>query len=128
VPDHHLECEATDRAGLRTRLVGVASAVHRNRRDPSYRAFHVRLRDVRRSTIAGLQLRVLTRSGSSAVGYRGVGSARADGWDGAIDLSKAWPDREVQMFWPFTTTLIEIVLDREPLPLDGANQVVTLAR
>jgi pimeloyl-ACP methyl ester carboxylesterase len=126
VPDHHVEFEATDRAGVRTRLVGVASDVHRNRRDPSYRAFHVRLRDVRRSTIAALQLRVLARSGSSAVGYRGMGSARADGWDGAIDLTTAWPDRNVSLFWPFTTTLIELVLDREPRPFVGENRVLRL--
>lgn len=128
VPDHHVEFEATDRAGVRTRLAGVASDVHRNRRDPSFRAFHVRLRDVKRTTIAGLRLRVLARSGSSAVGYRGVGSTRADGWDGAIDLTDAWPDRDVKMFWPFTTTLIEIVLDREPLPFEGENRVLRLRR
>jgi len=128
VPDHHLEFEATDRSGVKTRLVGVASDVHRNRRDPSFRAFHVRLRDVKRSTIAGLELKVLARTGSSAIGYRGIGNSRSDGWDGVIDLTKAWPNREVSLFWPFTTTLMEIVLDREPLPFVGENQVLRLAR
>jgi predicted alpha/beta hydrolase family esterase len=126
VPDHHLEFEATDRSGVRTRLVHVASDVHRNRQDPSTRAFHVRLRDVKRSTIAGLQLKVLARSGSSAVRYRGVGSSRADGWDGAIDLTAQWPDDGVKLFWPFTTTLLEIVLDREPHPFEGENKVVRI--
>jgi predicted alpha/beta hydrolase family esterase len=126
VPDHHLEFEATDRAGVRTRLVHVASDVHRNRQDPSYRAFHVRLRDVKRSTIAALALKVLARSGSSAVRYRGVGSSRADGWDGAIDLTAQWPDGGVQLFWPFTTTLLELVLDREPHPFEGENRVVKI--
>jgi pimeloyl-ACP methyl ester carboxylesterase len=126
VPDHHLAFEATDRAGVKTRLVGVASDVHRNRRDPSFRAFHVRLRDVKWSTIAGLQLKVLARTGSSAIGYRGIGNSRSDGWDGVIDLTKAWPNRKVSLFWPFTTTLMEIVLDREPLPFVGQNQVVSL--
>lgn len=128
VPDHHVEFEATDRAGERTRLIGVASDVHRNRRDPSLRAFHVRLRDVKRSTIARVQLRVLARSGSSAVGYRGVGSTRVDGWDGSIDLTRAWPDHDVALFWPFTTTLIEIVLDREPRPFEGISEIVRLRR
>jgi pimeloyl-ACP methyl ester carboxylesterase len=124
VLDHHLEFEATDRSGVKTRLVGVASAVHRNRRDPSIRAFHVRLRDIKRSTIAGLELKVLARTGSSAIGYRGIGSSRTDGWDGAIDLTARWPNKQVQLFWPFTTTLLEIVLDREPHPFEGDNLVV----
>jgi len=42
-----------------------------------------------------------------------------------IDLTKAWPNREVPLFWPFTTTLVEIVLDREPLPFKGENRVVS---
>ncbi len=128
VPDYHLEFEATDRAGVRTRLIGVASDVHRHRGDPSLRAFHVRLRDVRRTTIAGLRLKIVARSGSSAVGYRGIGRSEGAGWDGVIDLTSAWPDRGVQMFWPFTTTLVEIVLDREPLPFEGENGVVRISR
>jgi hypothetical protein len=32
------------------------------------------------------------------------------------------------MFWPFTTTLVEIVLDREPLPFEGENGVVRISR
>ena len=123
VPDHHLEFEATDRSGVKTRLVGVASDVHRNRRDQSFRAFHVRLRDVKRSTIAGLELKVLARTGSRAIGYRGIGNSRSDGWGGVIDLTKAWPNREVSLFWPFTTTQLEIVLDREPLPFVGQNRL-----
>ena len=111
---------------MRTRLIGVASDVHRHRGDPSLRAFHVRLRDVRRTTIAGLRLKILARSGSSAVGYRGIGHSEGAGWDGVIDLTSAWPDRGVQMFWPFTTTLVEIVLDREPLPFEGENGVVRI--
>jgi hypothetical protein len=126
VPDYHLEFEATDRAGVRTRLIGVASDVHRHRGDPSLRAFHVRLRDVRRTTIVGLRLKILARSGSSAVGYRGIGRSEGAGWDGVIDLTAAWPDRGVQMFLPFTTTLVEIVLDREPLPFEGENGVVRI--
>ena len=126
VPDHHLEFEATDRSGIKTRLVGVTSHVHRNRRDQSFRAFHVRLKDVKRSTIAGLALKVLARTGSSAIGYRGIGNSRSDGWDGVIDLTKAWSNRDTSLFWPYTTTLIEIILDREPLPFEGVNRVARL--
>lgn len=126
VPDHHLEFEATDREGRRARLIGVASDVHRNRLDSSIRAFHVRLADIKPASIAVLRLKVLARSGSTAVGYRGIGSGRSDGWDGVINLTKSWPDRDVALFWPFTTTLMEITLDREPLPFTGENRVVSL--
>jgi hypothetical protein len=29
------------------------------------------------------------------------------------------------MFYPFTTTLIQIVLNREPLPLNGVSSLLT---
>ena len=82
---------------------------------------------MKHSTIAALELKFLTQTESSATGYRGIGNSLTDGWSGVIDLTKAWPNREVSLFWPFTTTLMEIVLDREPLPFVGENQVVRLA-
>ena len=63
-------------------MIAVASDVHRHRADPSQRAFHARLRDVRRSTIAGLRLKIVARSGSSAVGYLCMDAPRARGGTG----------------------------------------------
>jgi hypothetical protein len=43
-------------------------------------------------------------------------------WDGVIDLSSL--NKDVTFFYPFTTTLVEIRLNREPLPLAGVNNLV----
>ncbi len=123
VVDYNLQIDAAYESGEKETLADFASHVHVYGRDPSYRAFHVRLQDVRRTRITGLRLRILARTNSKAVGYRGVGGTRADGWDGALDLSSAGPGAEVTLFHPFTTTLLEIVLDREPLPYRGRNDV-----
>lgn len=128
VPDYNVQLEAAWDSGARETLVDFASDVHPYRRDPSHRAFHVRLKDVRRSRITALKLKVLARTNTSHVGYRGTGGGRSDGWDGALDLSAFGPHGDVKLFWPFTTTLVEVVLDREPRPYEGRNEVLWFDR
>lgn len=123
VPDFNIQLDATYEGGAKEALAEFASDVHAYRRDPSFRSFHVRLQDVRRTRIASLRLRILARSNSRAIGYRGVGSARADGWDGALDLSALGPNGAITLFHPFTTTLVEVIVDREPRPYEGRNEV-----
>lgn len=123
VPDFNVQLEASYESGETETLADFASDVHVWKSDPSFRAFHVRLQDVRRTRIRGLRLRVLARTNTRAVGYRGVGSDRADGWDGALDISALGPKGRTTLFHPFTTTLVEIVLDREPRPYSGRNEV-----
>ena len=79
----------------------------------------------------------------SIVGYRGEGSEKMIGegadmrmvedgkWDAAINLTPTLrPTGEggapgsVSVFHPFTTTLIELKLNREPLPPVGRNKVL----
>ena len=46
-------------------------------------------------------------------------------WNGAATMSR-WSladDTGIKFFYPFTTTLIELKLNREPLPLTGKNEV-----
>lgn len=126
VPDYNLQLEARYSSGARELIADFAADVHPNRRDPSLRAFHVRLADVKRSRIERLALKVIARTNTEYVGYRGVGGSRTDGWDGELDLSAFGPAAEVTLFHPFTTTLIEIILDREPRPYTGPNEVLRL--
>jgi len=44
-------------------------------------------------------------------------------WDATLDLSSLADDTGIKFFYPFTTTLIELKLNREPLPLTGKNEV-----
>ena len=106
--------------------------VHTYRGDASLRCFHVRLRDLDYRKLPNLWIRVIASSGSQLVGYSGFGSLKEAGvaaplreakWDGSLDISSLSDDTGIKFFYPFTTTLIELRLNREPLPLTGKNEV-----
>jgi pimeloyl-ACP methyl ester carboxylesterase len=105
--------------------------VHTYKGDPSLRCFHVRLADLDYRKLPNLWVRVIASSGSQLVGYHGFGSekmpdspnSRAGKWDASLDISSLTDDTGIKFFYPFTTTLIELKLNREPLPLTGKNEV-----
>ena len=106
--------------------------VHTYKSDSSLRCFHVRLADLDYSKLPNLWIRVMASSGSQLVGYNGFGGekdsslpavARETKWDGTLDISSLSDDTGIKFFYPFTTTLIELRLNREPLPLTGKNEV-----
>ncbi len=76
---------------------------------------------------------MIASSGTGLVGYNGVGSEKItvgdeppdkDGkWDASLSFSNVIGDDAVKFFYPFTTTLLELRLNREPLPLSGANRI-----
>lgn len=129
VPDYFLELLTRDG----TRLERFDADVHTYAGDSSLRCFHVnldRLSDAGRRT---LQLRVIASSGSGLVGYHGVGSEKLPvwgglpdeqgKWDACLDIAAAIGREEVRFFYPFTTTLLELRLNREPLPLSGVSRI-----
>jgi hypothetical protein len=105
--------------------------VHVYRADPSLRCFHVNLAKLP-PRLRRMQVRLIASSGTSRVGYAGVGTEkmRLDGqvydrsgkWDAQFDLPATVDG--VRFFYPFTTTLVEIRINREPLPLVGVNDVL----
>lgn len=104
--------------------------IHPYGADKSLRCFHVDLRTVEVAPGDRLGVRLIASSGSQLVGYHGYsdGSVQVDAageilgeWSGVIDLSTLGG---VELFYPFTTTLIEIRLNREPLPLGGDNKLL----
>jgi pimeloyl-ACP methyl ester carboxylesterase len=105
--------------------------VHTYKADSSLRCFHVRLADLDYEKMSNLWVRVIASSGSQLVGYHGFGSEKSveapsgsDGkWDAALNISSLVDDTGIKFFYPFTTTLIELRLNREPLPLTGKNEV-----
>ncbi|MDO8501565.1 MAG: hypothetical protein Q7S20_06955 [Gemmatimonadaceae bacterium] len=106
--------------------------VHTYRGDSSLRCFHVNLSKVNPDRLENLWIRVMASSGSQLVGYQGYGSDASDGpadasddgkWDAELDISSLVDDKGTKFFFPFTTTLVELRLNREPLPLSGRNQV-----
>lgn len=104
--------------------------VHVYHDDPSFRCFHVNLTKIKPSTLSNLWLRIIASSGSRFVGYHGyqaetIGDNQDQGkWDAKLDISQLLHEAaEVKFFYPFTTTLVELRLNREPLPPSGKNEI-----
>jgi hypothetical protein len=125
--------------GLRdgTTLEPFTQDVHVYGGDPSYRSFHVNLSRLKDSALLRGRGRRLTAqlyasTGTQRVLYSGalVDTAgveapnRGGTWYGSLDLSSVLPGGAVRFFHPFTTTFIELRLDREPLT--GPGMVVRM--
>ncbi len=129
VPDYFLQLLTRDG----DRLEPFDADVHVYSGDTSLRAFHVNLEKLGTERRQSLQLRLIASSDSGLVGYHGVGSDKilvgsgepdGDGkWDACLDIGRVIGDANVTFFYPFTTTLIELRINREPLPLSGANRI-----
>jgi hypothetical protein len=131
VPDYNIEL----RSGTGRSQTEFEMQVHSYRRDPSLRAFHVNLDRLAPARLDALQLRVVAPPPSPLLAYHGVGSERitpdgrlrrAAGVDAALDLDPVLRSGDFSLFHPFTTTLLEIRLDREPLPLSGMPRLFHL--
>jgi len=108
--------------------------VHVYRNDNSFRCFHVNLSKLEPDELSKLQLRLIASSGTALIGFSGIGSEKikldgpamtydSDGkWDAWIELPAAIND--ISVFYPYTTTLLEIKVNREPMPLVGVNNVL----
>jgi hypothetical protein len=120
-------------AGDDGRVREFGMRVHAYKRDASLRCFHVNLDDLKPEQLTSLKLRILATSGTQLVAYHGHGSERItpDGnamnpegvWDAVVDLTPALEGREFRLFYPFTTTFVEVCLNREPMPMVGENRV-----
>jgi hypothetical protein len=105
--------------------------VHAFREDESYRCFHVDLDRLQPDKITALALRVIASSGTELVAYQGFSSTddvvlpvhERDKWDAIIEFDPSIGSKEVQFFYPYTTTLVELRMNREPMPLAGINKV-----
>jgi hypothetical protein len=117
--------------GRRFKPLNFDLDVHPYREDGSYRSFHVNLDKLGAIRTRKLALRVIARSGTDLVGYHGFASSKtmagardeASKWDAVIEFDASMGSEEVSFFSPYTTTLVEIRMNREPLPLTGVNRV-----
>jgi hypothetical protein len=103
----------------------IYTDVHAYKSDPSYRCFHLRLPRGISSGQVPIKLRIHASSGTELVAYQGYGindagkKMTADASPVEIDLS----GMDGTLFYPFTTTLVEILLNREPAPLDQVSRI-----
>ena len=103
--------------------------VHAYAADNSFRCFHVNLQDLDSTQIQSLRLEFMASTGTDLLGYY---EYVADDVDVStfekrptftMDLTPLLHEAQYKIFFPFTTTLIEIILNREPLPLRNKNNI-----
>jgi len=104
--------------------------VHAYGADPSFRCFHIRLPEGISSNSIPLRVRIHASTGTELITYQGYGSTvqinmQADSEPVELDITGLGEDGTDSLFHPFTTTMIEIVLNREPMPLNAVSRIFT---
>lgn len=130
IPDYNVQVLTDDGQGGRREVAGFDLDVHVYGRDRSLRCFHVDLDALKPDALGSLYLQVVASAHSRRVGYLGFDSSNQPGSiqspsinEITIDISSVSKRREFSFFFPFTTTLVELTMNREPLPVDKANEV-----
>ncbi len=101
------------------------AAVHAFRDDTSYRCFHIHLPPGISTDSPRIRARIHASTGTDLVTYQGYGDVGGtEPKPLASDASPIEIEITEILFHPFTTTLIEIVLNREPLPLNQIGKIL----
>ena len=107
----------------------ISVDVHAYGKDPSYRCLHVQLPKGITTTPKPMQIRFQASTGTEVVTYQGYGSndvkmeMRADSDPVTIDITDALKNKNFTLFHSFTTTLVEVVLNRVPYPFDKVQGI-----
>jgi hypothetical protein len=115
--------------GKWTKFDQMYTDVHAYGADPSFRCFHIQLPQGICKAEAPLQIHIGASSGTDVMAYQGYGSdenrveMRADSDPVVIEIPAGLGDGNASLFHPFTTTLVEVVLNREPYPFNEISQI-----
>ena len=127
VSDYFLELVTRGPAGEEKQLQDAFDDVHAYGPDNSYRCFHVKLPRGIAGGVPSLLVRLHASTGTDIMCYQGYGDNQsqltADAAPVKLDISSL-AQKAGAFFAPFRTTLVEIRLNREPLPLMGQNKVL----
>jgi hypothetical protein len=103
--------------------------VHAYGPDPSFRCFHIRLPNGILAGQVPLKVRIHASTGTELMAYQGYGDNEqeltAESAPVELDLG-AVNKPGSSLFHPFTTTLIEIILKREPLPFNEVSRILQI--
>jgi len=99
--------------------------VHAYGPDQSYRCFHIRLPKGISDSDPKLRARIHASTGTELMAYQGYGDGQQQltATSAPIELDLTLGEHGT-LFFPFTTTLIEIVLTREPLPFNNVARIL----
>jgi pimeloyl-ACP methyl ester carboxylesterase len=125
IQDYMIEVLTRGEDGQWIPFTDMYTDVHAYGADSSYRCFHVRLpRGLAAGTVP-LKARIRASTGTQIMAYQGYGANDLTQPSEAVELDITnLGDGQGSLFCPFTTTLIEIVLNREPLPLDKESDIL----
>jgi hypothetical protein len=136
VPDYVVDFFKDDPTGLEGEALDAITMnefdldVHAYGPDKSYRCFHVSLpKGIVLSGAGDLWLRLTASSGSDLIAYQGYAPGKTTITEASpvlLDISK-YADPPDSIFCPFTTTLVEIIVNREPVPFDKQSRLLTMA-
>jgi len=127
VRDYLVDVLRKDDHGNWVRFDEMYTDVHPYGADPSYRCFHVRLPKGICEQNVPLQIRFSASTGTALMAYQGYSSDDAGKPMAAttgpvtIDINGL---EDASFFYPFTTTLVEIVINREPYPLEKVSEIL----
>jgi hypothetical protein len=126
VTDYLIDVLRRDDGGNWVPFKEMYTDVHAYGADQSFRCFHIRLPSGISEQKTPLQIRVTASTGTALMAYQGYGSDDA----GKTMTATAGPVAinvngigDASLFYPFTTTLVEIVVNREPHPLDKISDI-----
>lgn len=112
----------------------ISTDVHAYGLDESYRCFHIKL--PQGISQPGLKLCVCVNAstGTELMAYRAYATQKSPVQLGEqsspirLDISGLGADGQGSLFYPFTTTMIEIMINREPMPFDAENRVLNFQK
>ncbi len=129
ITDYTVSIVAENADGSTSELVDFEEQVHAFAADPSYRCFHVSLKNLPADLgERKISVRIVASTGTDLVGYQGYGSNYTTGVAptiGPVDLDisgyEGQSPNEPNLFCAFTTTLVEIIMNRLPIPRKDQN-------
>jgi pimeloyl-ACP methyl ester carboxylesterase len=125
VSDYMLEILKTGADGQWESFREMSTDVHSYGADSSFRCFHIRLPKGFSRTDVPLRIRFRASTGTELVAYQGYGIGVQQLTATAEPVEIDIPARQdASLFYPFTTTLIEIIVNREPLPFDSECRIL----
>jgi pimeloyl-ACP methyl ester carboxylesterase len=120
IPDYNVRLYSGDKE-----LREFTDDVHVFSRDKSLRNFHVNVTDFVDKAPPKFNMRIIASTGTEHVGYLGYGSGQPVGPQPTANVQLSLDGLAgsgTKFFFPYTTTMVEIKLNREPIPL-GKSQI-----
>ncbi len=108
--------------------------VHAYGADNSFRCFHIRLPKNISAAGTPIRIRINASTGTELMAYRAYAGGNGERELGAtqqaieLDVKGLGPTGKETLFYPFTTTMIEIMVNREPVPFDKESRVLGFER